>query len=104
MLIIASVGSNPNITNFKPLQTWQVEIWTHLNPGLATKTEIWTHLNPSKKPELRTGSARNVPNQAQIWKNWTFEPFQTQVHQPKPNYEPSKNPELRTNELSSTQH
>ena len=32
----------------------------------------------------------------------TFEPFQTQVHLPKLNYEPSKNPELWTHELGLT--
>ena len=52
--------TNPNKTNFKLLRTWLVELRTHWNPGSSTKTELQTVLNPSKKPTLRTCSARET--------------------------------------------
>ena len=74
-----SVGSNPNITNFEPLQIRQVELRTHSNPGSSTKTELRTLANPSKKPNLRTCLlARNGLNPE------------------KPNFEPTQKPLQKT--------
>ena len=45
-IIKYSAGSKPNITNLKPLQTY------NSNPSsFAKKTQLWTHLNLSKKTE-----------------------------------------------------
>ena len=57
-----SVGSNPNITNFELLQTWQVELQTYSNPGSSTKTKLQTLSKPSKKPKPWTCLARYGPN------------------------------------------
>ena len=98
-------GLNPNITNFELLRTEQVELRTHFKKsGSSTKSELRTLSNSSKKPKLQTCLARNRPNPGPNMEKPNFEPLQTQVYLPKSNSEPSKNPELQTNELDSTQH
>ena len=66
----------------------------------------WTSnpFEPLHKLKLWTFSARNWPNPCQNPEKLNLEPFWTQVHPPKPKYEPYKNPDLRTYELGSTQH
>ena len=61
-LVGFSVGSNPNIMNFEPLQTWQVKLQTRSNPTSSTKTELQTYSESSKYRKLQTCLARS-----QIW-------------------------------------
>ena len=57
-----SLGSNAIINNLEMLQTWQVELQTHLNKGLFIKINfnpIWT---PPSSPNFLTSLARNGSN------------------------------------------
>ena len=98
----SNVGSNPNIMNFELLRTWQVELWTHSNPGLSTKTELLTYLNLFKKPNnFEPVQPETSRTKTQIWKNQTLNHsklrfvYQNQTMNP---------PEPRTHELGLTQH
>ena len=74
ILVCISVGSNPNITNFKLLRTSQVELQTHSNPGSSTKTKLRT---PSKSLNFEPVQPETSQTQAQIWKNWTSNPSES---------------------------
>ena len=99
--IIISVGSNPNITNFEQLQTWQVELQTHSNPGSSTKTELGTLLSHSKK------QARNFEHvKPEIWAEPRPKYRKTEIrtllspgsfiqHLPKSNLNPPKIPNFK---------
>ena len=85
---INSVGSNPNVTNFEPLQTWHVKLQTQSNPGSSIH-QNWT-LNPFKplqktQPLNLFTELENYWTQAQIRKKLNFESFQTQICLPKMN-------------------
>ena len=66
LMIEFSVGSNPNIMNFELLQTWQVELRTHLNPPRF----VYQNPGSSAKIELHTG----CPQRRTLQKSRTSNP------------------------------
>ena len=101
-MISNSVGSNPNIMNFKLLWTWQVKLRTQACPP---RPNYETYTNSFKKPELRTCLAKNRPNPGPNLENRISNPsesrfiYQNRTTNPP---EPSKNPKTRTCVRSNT--
>ena len=87
--LIISVASNSNITNFEPLWTWQIILWTHSNPGSSTKIELRT---PSKSSKFEPVQPEIGQTLIQIWKNRTSNPYEPRIIYQNRTYEPSKNP------------